>query len=525
MENIVRSELASYDVPNLPMGQLIKDEIDQIILMDPARVAMVSLIACVCVDTLFQVDTATGAELSYEELRMKAISVCYALVQNGLDKDDMVMFFGDNCLEYAIALVAIIFAGVTLCPSRSANEAYETFQQMQNCGARILMVTKSRLSVIEKMLKDPVQCRPIQNLKLLVVLDSEEVSTNSKLPKILTFAELIDLGPSQSITTFPYYPVDVEKSYFCIFYTSGTTGLPKGAIHNHRAFVATMFNNRKTKEMVANHGGVCCFLYHFGHVSGLYFWIMCIFNQMTAILIDHKLRTEQIFHLIGKHHCTCVSLYPEMAIDLFQNGQEYLKKYNLSSIRTFAVGGSKYAKEITVGIKELFQRDMMEFYGSTEMMGVVADLGEYEPGNVGSLLPNVEMKILDVNSGTPLPANQEGEICFRGPMCFVGYLNNEEATRQVIDQEGWYHTGDIGYYDEKRCLFITDRLKELIKYKYWSIGPAEIENFLETHPKVAGVCVVGVKHSTEGNHLRAYVELREGLAGCEKELADYVRGK
>lgn len=119
-----------------------------------------------------------------------------------------------------------------------------------------------------------------------------------------------------------------------------------------------------------------------------------------------------------------------------------------------------------------------------------------------------------------------GEICLRAPNCFIGYLNNAKATAETIDPEGWYRTGDVGYYDHKGCLFITDRIKELIKYKHWSVSPAEIEAFLQTHSDVLGACVIGVEHVTEGAHLRAYVQLREnvGKVVTEKEILKYVQG-
>src|SRR5699024_9065978 len=119
-------------------------------------------------------------------------------------------------------------------------------------------------------------------------------------------------------------------------------------------------------------------------------------------------------------------------------------------------------------------------------------------GNVGTPLPGVEMKIVDLETGRSLPAGQRGEICFRGPPRFVGYLNNEEATRATIDSDGWYHSGDVGYYDPDGALYVVDRIKEIIKYKYWSIFPAEIEDFLYRHEAVEAACVVGVRHVTDG---------------------------
>src|SRR5699024_11141324 len=126
---------------------------------------------------------------------------------------------------------------------------------------------------------------------------------------------------------------------------------------------------------------------------------------------------------------------------------------------------------------------LMDSYGSTEFLGGIGDRGDffalfgenYKPGNLGSCLANVELKVIDLKSGIALQADESGEICLRGPCCFAGYLNNQEATeRTIID--GWYHSGDVGYYDQSGNLFITDRIKEMIKYKLYSLIPAEMED-------------------------------------------------
>lgn len=135
------------------------------------------------------------------------------------------------------------------------------------------------------------------------------------------------------------------------------------------------------------------------------------------------------------------------------------------------------------------------------------------------------MKIISLFTGEALPMNEQGEVCFRGPNCFAGYLNNEKATEETIDSEGWYHSGDVGYYDAECNLHITDRIKEMCKYKHWTVAPAEIEGFLQTHPSIAGVCVIGVKHKSEGQHLRAYVQLAENKSATQEEIVKYVKGE
>jgi 4-coumarate--CoA ligase len=148
---------------------------------------------------------------------------------------------------------------------------------------------------------------------------------------------------------------------------------------------------------------------------------------------------------------------------------------------------------------------------------------EFIPGNCGHVSRITELKIVDINSGQSLGPNIDGEIWLRGPQMFSGYLNNIEATKEAIDSGGWFHTGDIGHYDQNERI-ITDRIKEMIKYCAWPLSPVEIEQFLLTHESVAEVAVVGIKHEIQNQWPRAYVKLKEGKSATEEELVKYVAG-
>ena len=167
-------------------------------------------------------------------------------------------------------------------------------------------------------------------------------------------------------------------------------------------------------------------------------------------------------------------------------------------------------------------------YGMTEYGALTIcpdmDSPNYIPGNLGRPAHNTEIKIIDVNTGQSLGPDMDGEICVRGPKLFSGYLNNPEATREAIDSEGWFHTGDIGHYDSNTRVYITDRLKELIKWGTKQISPTELELFLLRHEAVEGVAVVGVKHKTQNQWPRAYVKCAHNKSVTEEELKKFVAG-
>jgi 4-coumarate--CoA ligase len=149
---------------------------------------------------------------------------------------------------------------------------------------------------------------------------------------------------------------------------------------------------------------------------------------------------------------------------------------------------------------------------------------EYVDGSCGFVAPNVEIKIIDVNTGENLSANIDGELCVRGPTLFSGYLKNENATKEAIDSKGWFHSGDVGHYDDTGRLFITDRVKELIKYGMSSVAPVEVEQFLLKNIAVQDVVVVGVQQQIGVQLPRAYVKIRSGYTLTSDELKKYVKG-
>lgn len=229
--------------------------------------------------------------------------------------------------------------------------------------------------------------------------------------------------------------------------------------------------------------------------------------------------------LIEKYNAQLLQMSQALAVGMAKTN--YGREYDLSSLRSIFYGGTKFSKHDIETIVDNYHVKPYELYGATEMLLAVGEAAdkpeEFIFGNLGRPLPNVQMKIVELATGASLPAHKEGEICFRGPNCFAGYFENEQGTKETIDEDGWYHSGDVGYYDHEGRLFITDRIKEMIKYKGWSIFPSEVEGFLLTHEDVFAACVVGVPHLTEISHVRAYVQRKEGGRVAEQELRDMVR--
>jgi acyl-CoA synthetase (AMP-forming)/AMP-acid ligase II len=153
----------------------------------------------------------------------------------------------------------------------------------------------------------------------------------------------------------------------------------------------------------------------------------------------------------------------------------------------------------------------------------LADPAQVKLGSIGMPAPNTECKIIDLDAGSPLGPNQQGELCVRGPQVMKGYLNRPEATAATVDAEGWLHTGDIGYADEDGHFYVVDRAKELIKYKGFQVPPAELEAVLLTHPAIADAAVIPCPDDEAGEVPKAFVVLKADAK--PDEIMDFVSAR
>jgi acyl-CoA synthetase (AMP-forming)/AMP-acid ligase II len=185
-------------------------------------------------------------------------------------------------------------------------------------------------------------------------------------------------------------------------------------------------------------------------------------------------------------------------------------RYDLSSLRSIVSGGAALDPEIARLAQQRLGCRIGQGYGLTEALVSFMQLDDSEAlGSVGRNAPNIECKIIDVRTGEELGHNQDGEILIRGPHVMKGYLNADEATREVLEPDGFLHTGDLGHFDEAGELFIVDRIKELIKYKGQQVSPVELEAILLTHPKVADAAVIGVPDEEASEVPKGFVVVKE----------------
>ncbi len=308
-------------------------------------------------------------------------------------------------------------------------------------------------------------------------------------------------------------------------YTSGTTGFPKGVMLTH-------YNVINDGKMI----GDCmefterdrlCIPVPLFHCFGCVLGVMASVTHGTTMVMVHYFQPVPVMEAIQAERCTAVHGVPTMFIAML--GHSDFKKFDFSSLRTGIMAGSPCPTSVMRQVvDEMNMTEITIAYGQTESSPVVTQTRTHDPlekrvATVGKKLPNMEVKIINPETGEDAPINTQGEIVARGFMVMKGYYKMPEATRQAIDENGWLHTGDLGTMDEEGYFKITGRLKDMIIRGGENIYPREIEEFLYTHPAVKDVQVVGVPDKTYGEEVMAFVIKKPGLDVTAEELVIYTR--
>ncbi|HXM75147.1 MAG TPA: long-chain fatty acid--CoA ligase, partial [Thermoanaerobaculia bacterium] len=319
-------------------------------------------------------------------------------------------------------------------------------------------------------------------------------------------------------------PVDVAPADLAVLqYTGGTTGVPKGAMLSHRALVANVHQCQAWHASVGPGDRILAIMPFF-HVYGLTVVMnLATLKAMTMVLIPRP-DLQHIFLAIEKHRPRFFPGAPRIYILL--NESRDLAKYDLRSIEWFMSGSAPLAVEVMKRFEELTGGKVLEGYGLTEAAPVTHSNpreGVRKPGSVGLPMPDVDCRIVDIETGTrEVDPGEAGELCLRGPNLMDGYWQKPEETAAVL-RDGWLYTGDIVRIDEDGYLFVVDRKKEMIIVSGFKVYPREVDEVLYAHPAVLEAAAVGVPHPSKGEVVKAFVVLRPGSKATAQELMHHCR--
>jgi acyl-CoA synthetase (AMP-forming)/AMP-acid ligase II len=324
------------------------------------------------------------------------------------------------------------------------------------------------------------------------------------------FASLLEHGdeaPSVQID-----PDDIAV----IPYSSGTTGLPKGVELTHRALAANVLQIGRVLGL--DEQDIVVAVAPFFHAVGFTVLLHGGISSGATVISLPRFELEGFLAAIQDHRATASVVVPPIVLALARHPA--VDEYDLSSLRFLGCGAAPLGVELQQETADRLGCLVAQGYGMTEAVAGIAISSMVEPERnhpeqVGILLPGTEARVIDQESGADLGTGGTGEIWVRGPQLMRGYLNKHEATAATIDEDGWLHTGDIGRVDDEGRMYITDRIKELIKFKAFQVAPAELEALLCTHPAVAGAAVVGAPDEEAGEIPTAFIVTRGEVADDE----------
>ena len=263
----------------------------------------------------------------------------------------------------------------------------------------------------------------------------------------------------------------------------------------------------------------------FFHIYGMTVIMNLALHVGATVVTMPRFDLEQCLQILEKYRVTVANVVPPMVLAFAKS--PLVDKYDLSRLRTVFSGAAPLKEDLAEAARTRLGCSVVQGYGLTETSPVThaarASGDRISLASIGPPVPNTEVKVVDVVSQAELGPNEEGEICVRGPQVMKGYLNRPDATAAMIDVDGWLHTGDIGFADERGCFFIVDRLKELIKYKGMQIAPAELEAVLLGHPTIADAAVIPLADEEAGQVPKAFVVLKGELTPAD--ILEYVAAR
>ena len=459
------------------------------------------------------VNGATGREFSYSELESSTAKLSSALNRMGMQKGDVLSIVAPNRPEYCILFFATLASGGIVSTCNPTYTVDELVYQFKNSGAKFVATVPEILPTVQTAAEQV-------GVEKLIVVDNTEQST----PGLISYRSLLEDAGSQ----FNPALVDAKNDVALLPYSSGTTGLPKGVMLTHYNVTANLLQMQYPELLHLRREGDCLLgMIPFFHIYGMVIIFSSSLFAGSRCITLPKFEPELFLSTIEKYRINFLHVVPPLVLFLAKHPS--VDKYDISSISSMFSAAAPLGGDIVKSaLKRVGCRLIRQGYGLTEMSPVThvvpSSLGLTKLNSVGVPVSNLECKLVDGENGEALPIGKEGEILIRGPTVMKGYLNNPEANATTITADGWLHTGDVGYFDEDGCFYITDRLKELIKVKGFQVAPAELEATLLTHPKVGDAAVIGVPHEWQGEAPKAFIVKKEESV-TEKELIDFIASK
>ncbi|MGI9597545.1 MAG: AMP-binding protein [Acidimicrobiales bacterium] len=478
---IYRSPIADQPIPDVSITEHVLRRADE--LSDQAAL----------------IDGMTGRSYTFDQLGEAIGRLAGGLTERGFGAGSTVALMAPNVPEYAIVFHGVAVAGGTVTTVNPTYGAEEVRFQLNDSGASLLVTMPDFLATAREAIEGT------SVTEIAVIGEAPGVASLDDLYS--TAIQQAAIVPAEQVVVLPY--------------SSGTTGLPKGVMLTHRNLVANIVQCSSIMEYGENE--VALAVLPFFHIYGMQVLMNGLLAEGVTVVTMPRFDMEKALELIQTHKVTQFFAVPPIVLGLAKHPA--VDDSDLSSLRKIFCGAAPLGGELAEEAANRIGCAVVQGYGMTELSPVShATFGQdAKSGSSGITVPNTECRVVDP-LGADVAVGEEGELWVRGPQVMTGYLNNDEATTETIDDEGWLHTGDVARIDDDGHMFIVDRVKELIKYKGFQVPPAELEALIVTHPAVADVAVIGIADLEAGELPKAFVVLKPGESATGEEIQEFVAG-
>ena len=465
------------------------------------------------------VDVYADVSFTYERFYNRVLRLASAFIRAGYRKGDRIGIWSTNRWEWTVVQYACHHVGLILVNINPAYRQHELNYVLEKAGVEMVFAARRfKDSDYRTMLIEASKQRGVR-LKKVIYFGSADWYD-------VMHGEIEDL--SEHVAA-----VDAEDP-INIQFTSGTTGFPKGATLTHRNLLNNGYFIGELLGYTENDR--VCVPVPFFHTFGMVIGTFATFTHGGAIVIpapSFKARET----LKAVHSAKATSLYgvPTMFINELEEAhdhEEYGSPYDLSTLRTGVMAGTSCpSKTMRDVMDKLNMTEIAICYGMTETSPVSFQTRKDSPldkrvNTVGQIMPHLEARIIDEDTGETLPRGEQGEVVVRGYSVMKEYWHHPEKTAEAIDEDGWMHTGDLGVLDDEGYLAITGRIKDMLIRGGENIYPREIEEFLFTHPDIVDAQVIGVPDDKYGEEIMAWVILHdENGELTADDIAEFAQGK
>ncbi len=472
-----------------------------------------------------------GKDITFSDFHDKVKKFANYLQRLGIEKGDRVAIMLPNCPQSVIGYYGTLLAGGIVVQTNPLYTERELEYQLHDSGAKVILC----LDLVFPKVTNVQNATRLEHVIVTRIADFLPFPKNLLYPFVQKKQAnlVVDVSESETIHLWKSVeresnadvevPCDPENDLALLQYTGGTTGFPKGVMLTHKNLVSNtlmgahwLYNCTEGEEVIL---GVLPFFHVYGMTAVMNLSIM----QGYKMVLIPKFDMKMVFEAIKKHKVTLFPGAPTIYIALLNS--PLLKEYDISSIQACISGSAPLPVEVQEEFERVTGGKLVEGYGLTESSPVTHGNFLWEkrvPGSIGVPWPDTEAIIMSLETGEALPPGEIGEIVVKGPQIMKGYWNKPEETAAVL-QDGWLHTGDVGYMDEAGFFYVKDRKKDMIVASGFNVYPREVEEVLYEYEKVQEVVTIGVPDPYRGETVKAFVVLKEGAECTEEELDKFAR--